>query len=610
MPADDAQNGRVIEELKEPKLPSVTEILRTKDSGGLAKFDALPFDQQLQLVLEASGQQRVELLKLADRFVSLVRALPPPELLLTLEEVGIEDCLPIIAATSHEQFTFLTDIYWWHEEELNPESTGEWLQILAECGQQKILDWLDQVDPELLIITLKKTVQIFKCEEDLSPPPFLKDENSFTLDGIYYFQCLNPELFPTLKKILTLFRAEDPEGFRGIMEAVIWKDTLETEDEAHHFRQSRLAEWGFPELDEALEIYQYFTPEERTKFLQTLPQEVSEQALPRVAPTYPIKFQERQSFLATCLKQVHHPRRLTRFCQQLALLANKVQVADGLDWGRLESILISARKVTGYVTLGLAELSGSDVQTAANLIGRIHTERLFQIGFSQVEDLARKARALVRRGWMSRIPGAMELLDSPGREILQGLLKPRPQYYIGDQTLTLDDYQDFQQPDQIKRSWEMLNRSEYQGHLLCDHLGLTAEVVTHMQEAYDRQLRPYRFRLSTLFLTAAARYFLDQRFTPEPLSEAEFRQFLTKVRLKNSAGTVIEGLNPEAKQQLLAKLEESGCAHNEREKVFLQEFVDYCWELLQQEAGNLNLSVPLDWNKLSCVMTEEKAPVE
>jgi len=393
---------------------SISEILNTKGDEAVQKFNSLTLQQQLELVLDTTGSDRVELLYRSDRFNSLVQAMPAPEILFTYEEVGMDVALPIIAATSHEQFTFLTDFLCWNKDEINPQAIVDWLQILTECGEEKIQDWLAKVDPEWLILILKSLVNIYKCDDEGEPPDIPAANNLYTIDGLYYFEFLDSNSIDPLQAILSIFRDEDPDGFRGIMEATIWTDLRELEIYASHFRHSRMSEWGFPEWDEAVEIYQYFTPVERKKVVQELEKGLSEWAELSTAPRYPIKLQDGKGFLAICLKYVADGNRTARFSQELVLLANKVQVADGMEnLGALENVRLSSKKALGYVTLGLAELSGNDPLKAAELIGRVHTERLFQVGFSQVEDLARTARQLADKVDLAKTSAAFDRLDLP-----------------------------------------------------------------------------------------------------------------------------------------------------------------------------------------------------
>jgi hypothetical protein len=451
----------VRKEDEQQNLPSVSELLKAKDNSGVQKFNALTQKQQLELVLDSSGRDRVELLYLSDRFDSLVQAMPAPEILFTSEEVGMDVALPILAATNHEQFTFLTDMLCWNKDEINPQAMVDWLQILVECGEDKIQDWLAKVDPEWLILILKSLVNIYKCDEEGEPPDIPEANNLYTIDGLYYFEFLDTHAIDPLQTILSIFRDEDPDGFRGIMEAAIWTDVQEMEIYASHFRQSRLSEWGFPELDEAVEVYQYFTPDERKKVVQELQKGLSEWAGIATTPGHLVKLKDQQGFLASCLKFVDDGQRSARFSQELVLLANKVQVADGMEnLGALENIRLSSKKAMGYVTLGLAELSGTDPQKAAELIGRVHTERLFQVGFSEVQDLARTAHRLVEQGSLAENPHKIDHLISPDREILKGLLYPKPKFYVIEKGLTANNYIDFQEPEQIQKCGDLLKRLE------------------------------------------------------------------------------------------------------------------------------------------------------
>jgi len=454
-------NKPVREQETKQNLPTVNEILRAKDHSGIQKFNALTLKQQLGLVLETTGKDRLELLYLSDRFRSLVQAVPAPEVLFTYEELGMDVALPIIAATSHEQFTFLTDFLCWSKEEINPGAIIDWLQILAECGEDKIQDWLAKVEPEWFILILKSVINIYKCDDEGEPPDIQDDNNLYTIDGMYYFEFLDSGAIDPLQTILSIFRDDDPDGFRGIMEAAIWTDIRELEIYAAHFRQSRMSEWGFPEFDEAIEVYQYFTPEHRNMVIRELEKGLKEWNDLSIEPKYPIKLDDQKGFLTLCFRQIENEQILARFSKELVLLANKVQVADGMNnIGGLENIRAASRKTMGYVTLGLAELSGNDPLKAAALIGRVHTERLFQVGFSQVEDLTRKAHQLVKNGQLTENADVINQFKSPDQEILKGLLNSSPKFYTGNRVLTVNDFIDFHEPEQIERCWQVLKRIE------------------------------------------------------------------------------------------------------------------------------------------------------
>ncbi|MCU0645874.1 MAG: DUF6178 family protein [bacterium] len=441
----------------EQYLPSVNELITAKDNSGVEKFNALTLQQQLEMVLGSSGRERVELMYLSDRFKSLVGAMPAPEILFTFEEVGMDVALPIIAATNHDQFTFLTDMLCWQKEEVSPEAIIEWLAILVECGEEKVQQWLAKVEPEWFILILKNLVTIYKCDEEGEPPDIPDADYLYTIDGMYYFDFLDSHAIDPLQTILSIFRDEDPDGFRGIMEAAIWTDIRETELYAAHFRQSRLSEWGFPELDEAMSIYQYFNPAERKTVVQELENGLSEWTDLSEASSYPIKLNEQQGFLAACIKLVDDGKRMARFSQELVLLANKVQVADEMaKIGALENIRLASKKAMGYVTLGLAGLSNVDPLKASELIGRVHTERLFQVGFSQVQDLKRAARKIARKLSLKKHPERMNQIPSPDREILKGLLKRQSKYFVHDQPAPKVGYIDFHEPEQIKNCWRAL----------------------------------------------------------------------------------------------------------------------------------------------------------
>lgn len=598
-PSDDtpASHGS---EYERTSLPSVDEILHTKDQGGIERFNSLPFRQQLQLVLDAQGLDRLELLRHSNRFRRLVRAMPPEELLWTVEQVAEQDCLPLIAATSAEQLTFLMDVQCWHRDEIDPVRTATWLRLLAATGERKILNWLRQVDEELLVAVLQRHIVLFKADEEFAPPEEESRHDVFTLDGVYYIHCPDEDLLPALKTLLLLYRSHEPERFMQIMEEVIWSPPLEIEEQAAHWRESRLSERGYVEFDEALSIYAYVEPEEWADAPSPMRRPFSEQKESPIPPRYPILLGDRNTFLTICLRHLNVDH-LSPFSAEVVVVANKVQVADGMEWGHLESIRRSTLKTLGYINIALETLSGGDISEGARLLDQLPVERLFRIGYSQIHDLAERARSMVRGSWIAQIPSALELLDTPWHGVVEGLLRPRPQYRISEQEDPLEDYRDFCHQRDIQTTGQALDMIAYQGHLLCDHLGLNAQIMENIRRAYAFWSHTHRLTWSTVFLTALSTYLLERPYVPAPMSPGHVRDVLQILRGRGDT----PGLDPVIKERLFHDLYKASHPPDEKESHLLRAFMDYAWNRLEEDLGRLDPRAPVDPRFISALVIAE-----
>ncbi|MBP1697751.1 MAG: hypothetical protein H6Q41_2939 [Deltaproteobacteria bacterium] len=97
-------------------------------------FNSLSVKNQLDLVLQARGKDRLHYIFLSEHPEPLVQQLPELEVFLTVKEAGEKDCLDLISLTTPEQFQFLLDLDFWKRDQLDPEKILHWMEILLESG--------------------------------------------------------------------------------------------------------------------------------------------------------------------------------------------------------------------------------------------------------------------------------------------------------------------------------------------------------------------------------------------------------------------------------------------------------------------------------------------
>lgn len=119
-------------------------------------FNTLPVKQQVDLLLRSHGKERLHYLFLAKNPEQLVQRLPELEVFLTVKEIGDRDVIPLIAMTTPEQFQFLLDLDFWKKDELDPEKILHWIEVLLECGEKKIAQFIQSTDLEFIALLLKK----------------------------------------------------------------------------------------------------------------------------------------------------------------------------------------------------------------------------------------------------------------------------------------------------------------------------------------------------------------------------------------------------------------------------------------------------------------------
>ncbi len=109
---------------------------------------------------------------------------------------------------------------------------------------------------------------------------------------------------------------------------LVWDNHMEHEEGARRWRTSRLAEKGFPEYDEVLEIYQYITKEQHFEPSDAPSSEYEEESNAHSMVNFPLKVLDSPNLFRRSLDKMSAVEERDRLCAELAHLANKVIIAD------------------------------------------------------------------------------------------------------------------------------------------------------------------------------------------------------------------------------------------------------------------------------------------
>jgi hypothetical protein len=203
----------------------------------------------------------------------------------------------------------------------------------------------------------------------------------------------------------------------------------------------------------------------------------------------------------------------------MAFLANRVMVAEGIDYADREAVGEAVRLAHDTVNLVLEHLSGGDLHAGVAFLERHYLQHLFRCGWGLLLDLRRRARAVADALGRAAAGGEAAFLDTPYREALAGCLRPRPRYFQG-----LD------QPGEIRyRTFGAAADLELFRSLLDDLDALPALCERLLQQPLEElaRLRPGDvddFRLSAAFLTGFARLALGGGARLEPLALEELHR--------------------------------------------------------------------------------------
>lgn len=390
----------------------------------IERFESLPLEKRLDAFRELSAEARELLMGTISKPGEIVRRISEEEMFLTIKQLGEENAPSLIAATTGKQLLYLLDVDLWSKDMFNAQAAQRWMNIIAGISADKILHFVQVVDPELLVTALHSLMRVQTRNPDIDLLEEMDYLPPFTLDDIFFVEFLVPDVEDSAKAFIERIYVWNLEYYTGLMQELSYGVSAENEEMAGKWRRARLADHGFPEFDEAVEIYHYLPPSAisvvRDRYA---PSHDDELAAVMPVVDYPLKLIESETMFMKCLRKIEDPVKRDRLSVELAHLANKVIIADGREAGAVEEIIGALKKVSGHINIALEEMSGDGIGQAMELLESNHMEILFRRGFSLILDLRKEAHKLVRMH-----EGGLENLGYPLAELIKGLIQKRPYY--------------------------------------------------------------------------------------------------------------------------------------------------------------------------------------
>lgn len=566
----------------------------------LEEFPEMTPSEQLELLPHVQADLRQELILSSPYAAELVARMPEEEVYVTLKEIGLDHAGPLLSLLTPDQDRFLGDLELWKKEEFEAGRLLEFVGRMRECGEDRLARWLEAIDPELLAATLRRHGRVRKFDIFQDPVEASDDGPFLAQEGFYRFYPRKPELLPVFEPILRILFARDSQRYGAVMESAYADQTAEVEEEALKWRESRLAEKGFPPPEEAAQIYR---PLSRSEFERLVARTPVERGQTEGAPALrsPVLRLARDSLLFEALALSSSSPERDRIHTELAVLGNKVLAADGLELCDIEALRRSLGKVSGILTIALEMLAGNDPEKAAGWLRRTWLHFLFRLGYGQVDRLARRARSLLPAVRFQQVDRYHYLPDPPLDETLLALAKSRPVLAGFDTAGEPGGARDFQSTEDVKSAEGRLLLVETLASFFSEKLGLAPDRIRAICAEEGQEDRLDTIRWSQVLLTLWARRIGADASDFLPILPGQVRRFLEAAFEPRRPTEGVRRLRPAVLDEMLSWCDQRLVEVQQTARSLAREWISQTAAKLEQELGGLSEEAPIDGRFIACL---------
>jgi hypothetical protein len=459
------------------------------------------------------GYRRIDALLSAEDAPAAVAALSPNEVYELVHEVGFEDAQALMEYVTPSQIQGCFDLDGWNKDQLEVASLKPWLAALIEVGFEKVGEVWSKLDAELRTLILQRQVIVYDTTLEEGPAEDNNEPIMPTPDRFFLLELKGDEETQRLIQQLVedLYRA-DPDLARHTIMAARSEPPAELEETAYRWRSGRLADLGYVDFYEALDLFRPL-PADQVHIgegSQDRPLEEDVSRMPIVVAEEVIG----RSFLARAMAAIDDEGEAERLEQALMVLVNKVLAAGRAKPGQTEVLRRGALYATATLSLGLEVVARGDLGRAQEALKTIAFGRLFRVGYTVTHKLAKLATALAPRSLTA---------GSPAKDLVAGLCSPRPLFSRAADEPAMPGLRPFESQADLRRAGEILTGLTIRIALV---EGLGVDVIAMGQAPEPRP------ELDDHIRTAVARVLGGGELRGQALSQAE----LTALRARAFEG--------------------------------------------------------------------------
>jgi hypothetical protein len=361
-------------------------------------------------------RKRLEALLGDPAAAAIVPQLDVEELYYLVRSVGPEDAIDLLRLASPEQIRGCLDFDVWDRDRVRPARALAWLHLLEELDPPRLAAAVRGLDDELIAITIGRHAVVHDRTLDEAPDPHIRHPVWPSPDGTFLVELVtsHAEAARTLERVLDKLYKGDPDLARRVLQDAKWGVDAEMEEEAYRWRSARMADLGFVDYYEALEVYRWIDPAKVKLDAPPPGPSVVDAGEPESLPLPLGDPMGEDSFLGRVLATIDDPRLLGTLAPALVSLVNRVLSADRIDPADVDTVRTVAARARDTLSLGLEYLAGDEIGRARGVLATAPLILVFRVGYALTAALQRRAQPLHRDGMH---------FDEPD---LEPLVEPRP----------------------------------------------------------------------------------------------------------------------------------------------------------------------------------------
>jgi len=478
-----------------------------KTSAGSIQQVIAELGELRRTVLALPAEKAMDTILNARQPAALVHSIPETDLFFLVQDIGPEDCLPLLALASNAQWDFMLDMATWKGDRIKNRSLTRWLNLRYLADPDRFLRWFQNEETEFIEWYLFRNIQIRVLEPDEEPADI--PDAFMTIDNMAYFRFLpesvdmaasedeidasdtDEERYTFITRFLEKLYSEDPIQYQNVMLETRTILSNETEEEAWRIRNIRMAEKGFLPFDEAIGVYQPLKPDAIPRRIISKKRS-GEPHLP--VPAYASGMLDADNLFVRSLKALEQDRMLPEIQTELASLINQLVVADQKQVASKADIEEVVKKAVGYLSIGLDRMSEMplDVVRSASLIRSRLLSGIFRVGYGAALELKWQAQGWVKQSWFMAKKLPLGFWGEAWLGVLGGLLIKKPLFFDNYQTGVL--YREFRSLEDIQATQILLNQIIRFDQILG---AMTDDLTLFLQSVPSRQSLSYKSLILT-----------------------------------------------------------------------------------------------------------------